>query len=305
MVLSTTKKIQCVQSLTNNTCILGGPKKAGIISTQGRNANLNNAIFSRGVYSNGNMPLGCIAGFAYLKANNLLTNNPSCSGGVGRMSTNNTRCSVSNQTNNKNSTPIYIPSIYDYYEFTSPNPIADYGLGSSAINNRITSFVTPINIAIINISNSGRSESGEIIEELINNSSRNFTLLSRHTVHMNQFETTLNECISNANIRAIITIGGTGISSTDNVVDVCEKKYDKYLPGFGELFRYLTYVLMRGQRYSHGFPSIDSRPSAGICNNKVIYSLPGSPQAARMGFIEIINESTHPIIAQLDKVDTV
>jgi len=82
MVLSTTKKCQSIQSITNNTCILGGPKKGGLITMQGRNPNLSNAITARAPYCNCGMPLGCIAGLAYLKANNLMTMNPQCSGGV-------------------------------------------------------------------------------------------------------------------------------------------------------------------------------------------------------------------------------
>ena len=82
MVLSTTRKCQNIQSITNNTCILGGSKKGGLITMQGRNPNLSNAITARAPYCNCGMPLGCIAGLAYLKANHLMTMNPQCSGGV-------------------------------------------------------------------------------------------------------------------------------------------------------------------------------------------------------------------------------
>jgi hypothetical protein len=82
MVLSTTKKCQAIQSITNNTCILGGPKKGGLITMQGRNPNLGAAITSRAPYCCVQTNLGCIAGLAYLRANNLMTMNPQCSGGV-------------------------------------------------------------------------------------------------------------------------------------------------------------------------------------------------------------------------------
>ena len=49
---------------------------------QGRNPNLNNAITARAPYCGCGIPLGCIAGLAYLRANNLMTMNPQCSGGV-------------------------------------------------------------------------------------------------------------------------------------------------------------------------------------------------------------------------------
>ena len=193
---------------------------------------------------------------------------------------------------------------HDFTDFSSTNPMHDYGLGANSIAKRMNGFAVPMSIAIIQISNSGRSESGEVVEELIRNGNRNFVALSRQTVTMSQFEHALKECLSNNEIRAIITIGGTGISSTDAVPEVCSKYYDKHLPGFGELFRYLTNRIMNVQKHSVGFPGVDSRATAGICGNKIVYSLPGSPPAARMGFVEIINDSTHPIITQLDKNDS-
>lgn len=80
--MSGAKRAKNVPSITNNTCILGGPKKGGLITLQGRNPNLRGVIRSQAPYCNCNMPLGCVAGLAYLKANNLLTRNPQGSGGA-------------------------------------------------------------------------------------------------------------------------------------------------------------------------------------------------------------------------------
>ena len=82
MVLSTTKRCQSIQSITNNICNLGGPKKGGLVTMQGRNPNLGSAITSRAPYCGCGIPLGCIPGLAYLKAKNLMTMNPAGSGGV-------------------------------------------------------------------------------------------------------------------------------------------------------------------------------------------------------------------------------
>jgi len=72
-------------SITNNTCILGGPKKAGLVNMQGRNSNLRNVIRNNAAYCGCGIPLDCIPGLAYLKANKLMTMNPQGSGGVGLM----------------------------------------------------------------------------------------------------------------------------------------------------------------------------------------------------------------------------
>jgi hypothetical protein len=83
MVLSNaTKRVRNIQSITNNTCNLGGPKKGGLVTMQGRTSNLRNVITTRAPYCGCGIPLGCIPGLAYLKANNLLTMNPTGSGGA-------------------------------------------------------------------------------------------------------------------------------------------------------------------------------------------------------------------------------
>jgi hypothetical protein len=82
MGLMTTKRCQRIQSVTNNICNLGGPKKGGLVTMQGRTANLYTAITTRGPYCCVQTNLGCIAGLAYLKAKNLMTMNPQGSGGV-------------------------------------------------------------------------------------------------------------------------------------------------------------------------------------------------------------------------------
>lgn len=80
--MSGAKRAKNVPSITNNTCILGGPKKGGLVNMQGRNPNLSNAITFRAPYCGCGIPLDCVGGLAYLKANNLMTMNPQCSGGV-------------------------------------------------------------------------------------------------------------------------------------------------------------------------------------------------------------------------------
>ena len=83
MVLySAGKNARRVSSITNNICNLGGNKKGGLVTMQGRTSNVRTAIVNRGPYCCVETNLGCIAGLAYLKAKNLMTMNPQCSGGV-------------------------------------------------------------------------------------------------------------------------------------------------------------------------------------------------------------------------------
>jgi len=82
VIMNGTKRVRNIQSVTNNICNLGGPKKGGLITMQGRNPNLKSVIRHEAPYCCVQTNLGCIAGLAYLKAKNLMTMNPLGSGGV-------------------------------------------------------------------------------------------------------------------------------------------------------------------------------------------------------------------------------
>ena len=81
--------------------------------------------------------------------------------------------------------------------------------------------------------------------------------------------------------RLIIFNGGTGISQRDRTYDVISRKLEKTLPGFGELFRMLSYDQV-------GAAAMLSRATAGVYRNKVIFSTPGSPDAVRLAIEKLI-----------------
>jgi molybdenum cofactor biosynthesis protein B len=81
--------------------------------------------------------------------------------------------------------------------------------------------------------------------------------------------------------RAVILNGGTGIGRRDNTVEVLKRLLEKELPGFGELFRSLSFKEI-------GSPAMMSRAVAGTYQGMIIFALPGSPQAARLAMDELI-----------------
>jgi molybdenum cofactor biosynthesis protein B len=89
------------------------------------------------------------------------------------------------------------------------------------------------------------------------------------------------EDASKAGARAVILNGGTGIGQRDNAVEVLEQVLEKRLPGFGELFRYLSFKEI-------GSPAMMSRSVAGTYRGMVLFALPGSPQAARLAMDALI-----------------
>jgi len=86
---------------------------------------------------------------------------------------------------------------------------------------------------------------------------------------------------SEAGARAVILNGGTGIGRRDNAVEVLEGLLEKTLPGFGELFRYLSFKQI-------GSPAMMSRAVAGTYRDMILFALPGSPQAAGLAMDALI-----------------
>ncbi|MCZ7539481.1 MAG: molybdenum cofactor biosynthesis protein MoaB [Anaerolineae bacterium] len=81
--------------------------------------------------------------------------------------------------------------------------------------------------------------------------------------------------------RVILFNGGTGISPRDRTYDALSRRLEKMLPGFGELFRMLSYQQV-------GAAAMLSRATAGVYRNKVIISTPGSPAAVQLAWEKLI-----------------
>lgn len=87
-------------------------------------------------------------------------------------------------------------------------------------------------------------------------------------------------------VDVIITTGGTGIGPRDITIEALKEIFDKEINGFGEIFRYESYKEL-------GTGAILSRATAGVYNEKLIVSLPGSPNAVKLGLGIILPELGH------------
>jgi molybdenum cofactor biosynthesis protein B len=79
----------------------------------------------------------------------------------------------------------------------------------------------------------------------------------------------------------IVTTGGTGLTQRDITPEAIEPLYTKAIPGFGELFRMLSYDDI-------GTSTIESRATAGVMDRCLVFCLPGSTGACRLGMEKII-----------------
>ena len=79
----------------------------------------------------------------------------------------------------------------------------------------------------------------------------------------------------------IVTTGGTGIASRDNTISAVKPLLSKSMEGFGELFRSLSYDEI-------GSRAMLSRATAGVIGNSLIFCLPGSLNAVKLGMNKLI-----------------
>jgi len=92
---------------------------------------------------------------------------------------------------------------------------------------------------------------------------------------------TLRKILSQGDIDAIILTGGTGISPKDITIEVVRDLFEKDIPGFGELFRKISYDAV-------GSPAILTRALAGVAKSKLVFCLPGSPEAVNRAMASLI-----------------
>ena len=87
--------------------------------------------------------------------------------------------------------------------------------------------------------------------------------------------------IADADIQAIITTGGTGVSGRDGSPEAIAPLLDKTLPGFGEMFRVLSFDEI-------GASTLQSRSIAGVANGTYLFVLPGSTAACKLAWDKLI-----------------
>ncbi len=142
----------------------------------------------------------------------------------------------------------------------------------------------PLNIAILTVSDSrteSNDKSGNILVERLKQAGHHLADKQIVADNIYQLRATVSNWIADPDIHAVISTGGTGLTGRDITPEALKVLYDKEIEGFGEIFRMISYQLIKTS-------TIQSRAIAGLANGTVIFSLPGSPGACKDGWDEII-----------------
>jgi molybdenum cofactor biosynthesis protein B len=147
----------------------------------------------------------------------------------------------------------------------------------------------PLNIAVLTISDSRTLEddkSGTVLVERLSAAGHHLAKRALVRDDPQAIAARFREWIDDPAVDVVISTGGTGVTGRDVTPEALDMVVEKPIPGFGELFRMLSFQKI-------GSSTVQSRAAAGVAKGTYLFALPGSPGACRDGWDEILE-------AQLD-----
>lgn len=138
-------------------------------------------------------------------------------------------------------------------------------------------------------------KSGQIMHDLLQQYGHEVVAYEIVKDEPDMIKEAINSGLKNDSVSVILLNGGTGIAARDTTYETVSALLDKEMPGFGEIFRYLSYV------EDIGSAAILSRAIAGTCQNKAIFSTPGSSGAVKLAMTKIIIPELGHVVRELRK----
>ena len=142
----------------------------------------------------------------------------------------------------------------------------------------------PVRIAVLTVSDTRQAaddRSGDTLVARLTAAGHELADRAIVTDDPEQIVGKLHAWIDDLTIDCVITTGGTGVTGRDVTPEAIERVADKMIPGFGELFRWLSYATI-------GTSTIQSRACACVARGTYIFALPGSTGAVKDGWDEIL-----------------
>lgn len=152
-----------------------------------------------------------------------------------------------------------------------------------------------LNCAVITISDTRDEEtdkSGQLIQKLLIDSGHKIAAYRIVKDEPEAIKNQIEQLAIDTPLDLYIFNGGTGIAPRDTAYDAISGLLEKTLPGFGEIFRHLSFQDI-------GSRAIASRAIAGVYQNKLVFSLPGSSNAVKLAMEKIILPEIIHLVEQL------
>ncbi|MGE0537662.1 MAG: molybdenum cofactor biosynthesis protein B [Pirellulales bacterium] len=156
-------------------------------------------------------------------------------------------------------------------------------MSQSAADHRRDSPAT-IRCAVVTVSDTRTLETdtgGQTIVDLLAGGGHEVTVREIVPDEPRQLRTLLVQLANRPDIDAVLVTGGTGISQRDRTFETVAELLDKQIPGYGELFRWLSFQEI-------GAAAMLSRTIGGLLGHTVVLTMPGSPHAVRLAVERLI-----------------
>jgi molybdenum cofactor biosynthesis protein B len=144
--------------------------------------------------------------------------------------------------------------------------------------------VDSLGFAVLTVTTSRSVEedpSGDRIADLVEGDGHEVIARKAVADNYDDIQGTVDGFVSRENVDAVVTTGGTGVTPDDVTPEAVRPLLDKELPGFGELFRRLSYEEI-------GTMVVGTRAVGGVSESTPVFCLPGSESAVRLGVEEIV-----------------
>jgi len=136
--------------------------------------------------------------------------------------------------------------------------------------------------------------SGQLIKKLLTDAGHQVVGSSIVRDEPKDVQRVIREACANDEVRAVLVTGGTGVTSRDSTYEAIEAMLDKRLPGFGELFRMLSYQEI-------GAAAMMSRAQLGVHARRIVVSMPGSPNACRLALEKLVIPELSHLIREVSR----
>ncbi|WP_049969664.1 MogA/MoaB family molybdenum cofactor biosynthesis protein [Haladaptatus cibarius] len=141
-----------------------------------------------------------------------------------------------------------------------------------------------LGVGVVTVSSSrslDEDSAGDAIAELVEADGHDMVTRELVPDDYDTIQKTVDNLVGRKDMDVVVTTGGTGVTPDDVTIEAVTRLLEKELPGFGELFRTLSYDEI-------GTKVVGTRATAGVVDGVVICCLPGSENAVRLGIEEIL-----------------
>jgi molybdenum cofactor biosynthesis protein B len=152
-----------------------------------------------------------------------------------------------------------------------------------------------LRFAVISISDTrdaSTDRGGPFLVEALQSAGHAVTLRAIVKDERAEIAAAVRSAVARADVDLVLTTGGTGIAPRDVTFDTLRALFDSEIPGFGELFRFLSFREI-------GAATILSRAIGGVLGGKVVLALPGAPKALELAMDEIVLKECGHLASQV------